>query len=80
MRKHEPEAENIIKAELWTQGQGNNMQANGKRTTNTDVATTVKTILTCCGGIRELASVKKLTRELAGLSAVPDEGTLPASY
>ncbi|KAM5540419.1 hypothetical protein V8D89_005877 [Ganoderma adspersum] len=32
-----------------------------------------KTILTCCGGIREVASVKKLTRELAGLSAVPDE-------
>ncbi|KAH9853582.1 hypothetical protein C2E23DRAFT_777268 [Lenzites betulinus] len=32
-----------------------------------------KTILTCCGGIRELASVKKVTRELAGLSAVPDE-------
>ncbi|KAI1795145.1 N1221-domain-containing protein [Ganoderma leucocontextum] len=32
-----------------------------------------KTILTCCGGIRELASVKKLTRELTGLSAVPDE-------
>ena len=34
-----------------------------------------KTILTCCGGIRELASVKKLTRELAGLSPVPEEGT-----
>ncbi|TBU49406.1 N1221-domain-containing protein [Dichomitus squalens] len=32
-----------------------------------------KTILTCCGGIRELASVKKLTRELAGLSPVPEE-------
>ncbi|PIL37062.1 hypothetical protein GSI_00754 [Ganoderma sinense ZZ0214-1] len=32
-----------------------------------------KTILTCCGGIRELASVRKLTRELAGLSAVPEE-------
>ncbi|CDO71308.1 hypothetical protein BN946_scf184908.g65 [Trametes cinnabarina] len=32
-----------------------------------------KTILTCCGGIRELASVKKLTRELAGLAPVPEE-------
>ncbi|TFK92199.1 N1221-domain-containing protein [Polyporus arcularius HHB13444] len=32
-----------------------------------------KTILTCCGGIRELASVKKLTRELAGLSPVREE-------
>lgn len=36
-----------------------------------------KTILTCCGGVRELASVKKVTRELAGLSAVPEEGTFP---
>ena len=35
-----------------------------------------KAILTCCGGIRELASVKKLTRELAGLSAVADEGII----
>lgn len=33
-----------------------------------------KTILTCCGGIRELARVKKLSRELAGLPPVPDEG------
>ncbi|KAI0776115.1 N1221-domain-containing protein [Trametes elegans] len=32
-----------------------------------------KTVLTCCGGIRELASVKKLTRELAGLSPLPEE-------
>ncbi|OSD04155.1 N1221-domain-containing protein [Trametes coccinea BRFM310] len=32
-----------------------------------------KTILTCCGGIRELASVKKVTRELAGLAPVPEE-------
>ncbi|KII95814.1 hypothetical protein PLICRDRAFT_98306 [Plicaturopsis crispa FD-325 SS-3] len=32
-----------------------------------------KTILTCCGGIRELARVKKLSRELAGLPAVSDE-------
>ncbi|KAI9001102.1 N1221-domain-containing protein [Trametes punicea] len=36
-----------------------------------------KTILTCCGGIRELASVKKLTRELAGLSPLPEEGAVP---
>ncbi|OBZ70163.1 Striatin-interacting protein 1 [Grifola frondosa] len=28
-----------------------------------------KTILSCCGGIRELARVKKLSRELAGLAA-----------
>ncbi|KAH8105930.1 N1221-domain-containing protein [Cristinia sonorae] len=34
-----------------------------------------KSILTCCGGIRELARVKKLSRELAGLSSVPDEAT-----
>lgn len=32
-----------------------------------------KSILTCCGGIRELARVKNLTRELAGLGPVPDE-------
>ncbi|KAI0089271.1 hypothetical protein BDY19DRAFT_944963 [Irpex rosettiformis] len=32
-----------------------------------------KSILTCCGGIRELARVKKLSRELAGLGPVPDE-------
>ena len=33
-----------------------------------------KSILACCGGIRELARVKKLSRELAGLGSVPDEG------
>ncbi len=33
-----------------------------------------KSILTCCGGIRELSRVKKLSRELAGLGPVPDEG------
>ncbi|KAL4241945.1 N1221 and DUF3402 domain-containing protein [Abortiporus biennis] len=32
-----------------------------------------KSILACCGGIRELARVKKLARELAGLPPVPDE-------
>ncbi|THH02760.1 hypothetical protein EW026_g128 [Hermanssonia centrifuga] len=32
-----------------------------------------KSILTCCGGIRELSRVKKLSRELAGLGPVPDE-------
>ncbi|TCD70846.1 Factor arrest protein 11 [Steccherinum ochraceum] len=32
-----------------------------------------KSILTCCGGVREIARVKKLSRELAGLSSVPDE-------
>ncbi|KAH9938243.1 uncharacterized protein B0H18DRAFT_966229 [Fomitopsis serialis] len=32
-----------------------------------------KTLLTCCGGIRELARVKNLARELAGLPSVPDE-------
>ncbi|PCH41137.1 N1221-domain-containing protein [Wolfiporia cocos MD-104 SS10] len=32
-----------------------------------------KTVLTCCGGIRELARVKKLSRELAGLPPVSDE-------
>jgi hypothetical protein len=32
--------------------------------------------LTCCGGIRELARAKKLARELAGLSSVPEEGIL----
>lgn len=30
--------------------------------------------MTCCGGIRELTRVKKLSRELAGLAPVPDEG------
>src|SRR5882762_4275287 len=33
-----------------------------------------KTILSCCGGIRDLARVKKLSRELAGLSSAPDDG------
>ena len=33
-----------------------------------------KTILSCCGGIRDLARVKKLSRELAGLSSTPDDG------
>lgn len=37
-----------------------------------------KSILTCCGGIRELHRVKKLSRELAGLGPVPDEGTYDA--
>ncbi|KAG1773964.1 hypothetical protein EDD22DRAFT_976044 [Suillus occidentalis] len=32
-----------------------------------------KTLLACCGGIRELARVKKLARELANLPSVPDE-------
>ncbi|CAL1700892.1 unnamed protein product [Somion occarium] len=32
-----------------------------------------KSLLTCCGGIRELARVKKLSRELAGLAQAPDE-------
>ncbi|KZT12541.1 N1221-domain-containing protein [Laetiporus sulphureus 93-53] len=32
-----------------------------------------KTILACCGGIRELARVKKLARELAGLPPVQEE-------
>ncbi|KAG6832892.1 hypothetical protein H0H92_004776 [Tricholoma furcatifolium] len=31
-----------------------------------------KTLLACCGGIRELARVKKLSRELAGLPASPE--------
>jgi hypothetical protein len=33
-----------------------------------------KTLLACCGGIRELARAKKLARELANLPSVPDEG------
>ncbi|TFY81816.1 hypothetical protein EWM64_g2205 [Hericium alpestre] len=32
-----------------------------------------KSVLSCCGGIRDLARVKKLSRELAGLSPIPDE-------
>ncbi|KAF8559062.1 hypothetical protein OG21DRAFT_1503519 [Imleria badia] len=32
-----------------------------------------KTLLACCGGIRELVRVKKLARELASLPSVPDE-------
>lgn len=35
-----------------------------------------KSILTCCGGIRELTRVKKLSRELAGLPPIPDESTM----
>lgn len=34
-----------------------------------------KTLLACCGGIRELARAKKLSRELAGLPIIGDEGT-----
>ena len=34
-----------------------------------------KTILSCCGGFRDLERVKKVSRELAGLSSVPEEGT-----
>jgi len=33
-----------------------------------------KTILSCCGGVRDLERVKKVSRELAGLSPVPEEG------
>ena len=33
-----------------------------------------KTILSCCGGFRDLERVKKVSRELAGLSPVPEEG------
>ena len=33
-----------------------------------------KTILSCCGGFRDLERVKKVSRELAGLAPVPDEG------
>ena len=33
-----------------------------------------KTLLTCCGGIRELSRVKKLARELASLPSAADEG------
>ncbi|KAF7313579.1 hypothetical protein HMN09_00514200 [Mycena chlorophos] len=33
-----------------------------------------KSLLSCCGGIRDYARVKKLSRELAGLQAIPDEG------
>ncbi|KAH9062231.1 hypothetical protein EDB87DRAFT_1608017 [Lactarius vividus] len=32
-----------------------------------------KTILSCCGGFRDLERVKKVSRELAGLSPVPEE-------
>ncbi|KZV65815.1 hypothetical protein PENSPDRAFT_668143 [Peniophora sp. CONT] len=34
------------------------------------------TFLACCGGVRDLARVKKLTRELSGLPEVPD-GAIP---
>lgn len=33
-----------------------------------------KTLLTCCGGIRELSCAKKLSRELSKLPPIPDEG------
>jgi N1221-like protein len=33
-----------------------------------------KTILSCCGGFRDLERVKKVSRELAGLAPVPGEG------
>lgn len=33
-----------------------------------------KTLLACCGGVRELARVKMLAREVASLPPVPDEG------
>ncbi|THH23162.1 hypothetical protein EUX98_g8013 [Antrodiella citrinella] len=36
-----------------------------------------KAILTCCGGIRELTRVKRLSRELAGLPGVPDDVDVP---
>ncbi|KAA1466295.1 hypothetical protein DENSPDRAFT_831103 [Dentipellis sp. KUC8613] len=32
-----------------------------------------KSVLSCCGGIRDLSRVKKLSRELAGLAPIPDE-------
>ncbi|KAH9981843.1 hypothetical protein BJV74DRAFT_853259 [Russula compacta] len=32
-----------------------------------------KTILSCCGGFRDLERVKKVSRELAGLASVPEE-------
>ena len=33
-----------------------------------------KTILSCCGGFRDLERVKKASRELAGLTPIPEEG------
>jgi hypothetical protein len=33
-----------------------------------------KTILSCCGGFRDLERVKKVSRELAGLTPIPEEG------
>jgi len=33
-----------------------------------------KTLLACCGGIRELARAKRLARELANLPSVSDDG------
>ena len=33
-----------------------------------------KTILSCCGGFRDLERVKKVSRELAGLAPIPEEG------
>ncbi|KAI0306907.1 N1221-domain-containing protein [Multifurca ochricompacta] len=32
-----------------------------------------KTLLSCCGGFRDLERVKKVSRELAGLASVPEE-------
>ena len=34
-----------------------------------------KTILSCCGGFRDLERVKKVSRELAGLTPIPEEGS-----
>jgi hypothetical protein len=33
-----------------------------------------KTLLSCCGGFRDLERVKKVSRELAGLTPIPEEG------
>lgn len=38
-----------------------------------------KTLLACCGGVRELVRVKKLARELASLPPVPDESEFTPS-
>lgn len=31
-------------------------------------------MLSCCGGFRDLERVKKVSRELAGLAPIPEEG------
>ena len=31
-------------------------------------------MLSCCGGFRDLERVKKVSRELAGLTPIPEEG------